>query len=1247
MSRISGSSIHPFLQINSNVTAFQLRFDAMNAGFSKAASNPIQIAAMMTGGFFSQWGNGLFRAFAPILLQRNSLLVSAGAQLSSLSLEVLSFEMMSRGLNSIFSENRGDQNLFNLHGEGGIYHGLAHSFVNFGTVRFFGHCVSEGVLLRRALQNVGMVEGHRLAAHLGLESKSQEDYLSQLLEAEVSTWQMNAGMALGRLCSGGKVHVIERNLSRPPLTASTPRSMEGTPADTFLNSMAAAGGGRIKRLMRKVFNFRPYQQEMIDQLREDIRSKVSPWLGVAAPMQTGKSKMTGPIIEMLREEMGADVRVIILSSAKIITEQLLTDLRDHLHEPIAQFDSRKKDVVKRTQMPRVIVASALSFAKHLDLFDPHTKTVLINDEAYSTQTETFCKIYEHFKVGTLENIDGRSLLRPHESQNRVIGFSGTGGGLEGYHVSAQYDLLSAIQDGWIRHMHGDRVMMKLDNEERRLGSERMIWWKATDQNADLLVEIYLDRIHGKYNRSLVYVPTIQHGELLLKAFRKRLGKEYGALLHSLLEENEFKTELAKWEQNAGPLISVRMMGRGFRATDTGAVFHTYQTTSPEYFAQRTGRAWGKASVEMEDLYVLEATWNARGSFTNLARLLGLVDYPLTLRTRDLGRIKEEQGQRRRQQDELDAAIIRGEVATSFVGIPLEQSWRQKFNEVCTQFKGIAKLSKHTHIPQEILTGYALGALPMRWSHMEVLENLFGGREKALKLWVGSWRKVVSELLEGRKSVLDVFADDLLEWNEKFPKGKGNIHEASVALDEIMQRRLPYLAKFYYVRKQANAEVTSADLELLDQSMRLLDRISADANLDLHEFTFRGRDLLRASLSDAEWRRYWLELRAQADRLSQEKEMDGKVRALARGQLETLTRHAFIRQGWEVNPTNAKERLLYEARRAVLSRYGNSLPSYADIQGIGNQEWSMVRRWLAGESIEYKGRSQPSYFYDRVRFLLEGLEIPRWKIDKWIVAAVAHERNWSFIEQGSTWNRLRAMMRYRLAMKSGGDFPYEQLPEFKEVQFRTSNKDESKTVHAYSSAVQVNGFRDLWIRDGISEESSRTKMFSQYRLYHHAMIRLGAHPSEFVPLLYEHVRQEYEKFEDSNGRAGRELFDTMEWLLMKHRTLLAEDVSIFDRDLALEEASVESTDELHGRMDAQHWTGIFLHKLTLRQADVLRRYFGLRGVEKQNFVEIGEEYLVSNARIRQIQLQAMERIKSFWKVECWTRKFPKDAMPPSL
>jgi len=77
-------------------------------------------------------------------------------------------------------------------------------------------------------------------------------------------------------------------------------------------------------------------------------------------------------------------------------------------------------------------------------------------------------------------------------------------------------------------------------------------------------------------------------------------------------------------------------------------------------------------------------------------------------------------------------------------------------------------------------------------------------------------------------------------------------------------------------------------------------------------------------------------------------------------------------------------------------------------------------------------------------------------------------------------------------------------------------------------------------------------------------------------------------------------------------LLSEDASSPDKELL--------TDSLRKEIDRA------LNTLTRREADIIRLYFGVNGIQEHTLGEIGEELNLSRERIRQIKEKAIRRLK---------------------
>lgn len=517
------------------------------------------------------------------------------------------------------------------------------------------------------------------------------------------------------------------------------------------------------------FRLRSYQKSMLTHLQEDLEGEVSPWLGIASPMQTGKSALIGRIIRIARRRFGESVRAIVVTSSENTTDQVIGDLRIALRgEPVGRFDRHVREVRSAT------VASIFSLFRYCSLFPTDQPAVLIFDQAAWTQTPIGRKIILHFGLGEEVTEEGKTRLIPKSGLGAVIGLSNTGWGLEGYHVSDKLDLWTAIKNGWIRHLVGDREFPKTTTMRVRSGMEkRMIWWRATRENAKILADIYDEKIHGRRGKKMIYVPTILHGELLVEELRRRHGEKAIRFVHSRMEE-DLAQELARWHRDRSTLVSIRRVAVGTRATGVAATFHTYQSDSVELFGERTGRAWAVSGDEDEEpldteepLYILEATWDRRSNFANLARLINLREYPpkrLDTREEIEKLLKEEADREAREaeKEELRVKIERGEVSPLFKKVPLVEAWRRRFNVLVKGEESLEALAKRTGIPEQILAGFALGALPTRRREL-VYDKNREKPEEILELWVKAWEEVVDDLLAGKKRLDGRLEKKLVAW----------------------------------------------------------------------------------------------------------------------------------------------------------------------------------------------------------------------------------------------------------------------------------------------------------------------------------------------------------------------------------------------------------------------------------------------------------------------------------------------------
>jgi len=491
---------------------------------------------------------------------------------------------------------------------------------------------------------------------------------------------------------------------------------------------------------------RPYQQRIFDGLKEDACTPRFPWLGIVSPMQTGKSHLTPDIIR----DIGKDYdQIIVLTNSRIANDQLYSDLSTQFEE-IGLLDEHHKSVEKIT------VASMHTLARKLGTYYPEDKkTLIIMDEAFSTQCATMRIILSYFNLGVGHLRHGR-FYSPEHSNNLLIGYSGTAAGSTGYYVSGKYSLQEAIKDGWVRNLVGSQIKVSnhdIEAETRRQVSQKLVWWKPTKLNANSLANIYFDKIHGNHEKNLIYVPSIKHGELIEEALREVFEERYGmpppnalfGFVHSSKPDEENNLEMEKWRQG-GALISINKLKASFRGTGTGAIFHTYQTTSPELYTQRTGRGWGNPD-DLPPLFIYEVSWTGDGfkqdqtQFMNLARLFGLVDYDF--RTFDT-RVPHPNLTPDSESEDLEVNSIRSQA--SFSGVPKLAKWRDDMvSLIGVRMAEILNKTIDSQLAPHLLLGFVQGSLPFRLLQVEKLARLVekqnkDGKNALIQQWLDNWAK---------------------------------------------------------------------------------------------------------------------------------------------------------------------------------------------------------------------------------------------------------------------------------------------------------------------------------------------------------------------------------------------------------------------------------------------------------------------------------------------------------------------------
>jgi hypothetical protein len=180
----------------SDVSPIQRRMEDLTASFLEEAVNPSTLAALTLGGLAYRLGRAGLIVAGEGLVGKPREIIRFGSILLGTGFEVGTFEGVHRSFSSLSGKDA-NPNTWQWKGRGGWAEGLSFSFISFGVLKGFGFLArDQNIILQHAFQSSAMVAGHQVAGHLGVVASSDQSFAEQLLFAEATNLQMQAGAAL-------------------------------------------------------------------------------------------------------------------------------------------------------------------------------------------------------------------------------------------------------------------------------------------------------------------------------------------------------------------------------------------------------------------------------------------------------------------------------------------------------------------------------------------------------------------------------------------------------------------------------------------------------------------------------------------------------------------------------------------------------------------------------------------------------------------------------------------------------------------------------------------------------------------------------------------------------------------------------------------------------------------------------------------------------------------------------------------
>lgn len=304
----------------SSLTSNQLQLDGIVQHFSREAANPLALAAMTAGGLgYRLTQMALGGALAP-LAARSGLLTQiasrAAIKLFSLGAEVSIFRSIGQSETGVFS---GPEWLSDL--------------LNFGLMKSVGHAAGGlNPLLNHGLQASAMTLGHQAAYQLGLGLRPEGSLVQQLVHAETTVLQMNAGLGLLHGITGGRIAAWERAMDaqlqthplRPELRFERSRLASFGAQDGKEGSAGlAASAPPLEAAMRTAWAEAMRGRKILDRNRgiiHDIRTPLQAGFLFPEVMLRGLETLPpGPDVEAMKEALRS-VQVALRQVNQLIAE---------------------------------------------------------------------------------------------------------------------------------------------------------------------------------------------------------------------------------------------------------------------------------------------------------------------------------------------------------------------------------------------------------------------------------------------------------------------------------------------------------------------------------------------------------------------------------------------------------------------------------------------------------------------------------------------------------------------------------------------------------------------------------------------------------------------------------------------------------------------------------------------------------------------------------------------------------------
>lgn len=336
---------------------------------------------------------------------------------------------------------------------------------------------------------------------------------------------------------------------------------------------------------------RPYQAEALEAVREAYRRKSRRAL-VVMPTGTGKTVLFAEIARLAKGP------VLVLAHRQELVEQARSKIAAWCDDVVAVEMADRREFTRPVgERPKIAVASVQSLRRRLAGTPRDAFRLIVVDEAHHATADSYRAILDHFEAHVLG-----VTATPDRSDKVALGevFDS---------VAFEYDMLTAIRDGWLSPIRSFLVQTQADfSNVRKVAGELATGEVERILTQDLhLVEIAKPILQERGERpAIVFAASVAHAHALARVMNELAGRsDFAAALDGSSGMDARAPVLRRFERGEiQVLVNCSLFTEGFDVPKIALVAIARPVLSRPFYAQMVGRGT-RIAPGKEDLLVLD------------------------------------------------------------------------------------------------------------------------------------------------------------------------------------------------------------------------------------------------------------------------------------------------------------------------------------------------------------------------------------------------------------------------------------------------------------------------------------------------------------------------------------------------------------------------------------------------------------------------------------------------------------------